>query len=1177
MTVADTSHDTSAKIAESQKPTKKHRWFRSLIWLIVILGVIAFLVNGIVARKVIDHYLNQALEDKGMNGSAEINGSISSGFEIKNLDYTGNEGIQKLTIGSASLEYKLMDLLDFKIDSIKLNKLSTTVDISKFKSSNKEKTSTDWKQYLRDIRPIVLYPNINLQDLEITILNNAQSLASTKIDRIKHANGTEEIRFQGWEISDATNLSTPTQTINFIWKENSASLDQFNILSELKFEETHLDWGGDLSGEAEIVYHDTNLKIQVDENLSIQQGDGEITTTDILQTISRFNITPNKSARELDLSLTNLSLQIPAANLSLPLPQWDLKSALTLKNSHWKQFDFTQTEIQFSQKNQEYQLEVNGELLDSPFDLNLAGKWTEPNTKKWWESTKTQLTANAALNQQILALIPATKKLPTELLLSETIFNTQIKTDIKALEVVNANAQITTENIRIKDQPIPSLSLTAKYVDNIIEFETAPSQKKTFAATGKYHLSNQDYTAAFEISTNMQDAAWLNALAQAFGSPITLEESLELKWNGKGSLSSNKNEGNLTLTKATLKQPKIEPMRMSFNGTYSLPDDINIQNLNLQQEELFVQSSLRWDGKTISIKNSEIKSNDEQIASLSAQIPYQSNIHNSQSFFAQTKPWEININTETLRLARLSELLPLPDQLSLDGTLHTSLNITGSPKKPFLNGIFDLKDLSDQWDIGLDKIFFKTTFKTENEQLQFKGKLSENSNTQNVISMNLTFPFTPHEWFNDARLAETILKKLPIRGSADINSLPLGSLSKFVPELEKVNGMLDMKARFQGTIAEPKYNIKFQAKLPIIKVKNKGVDNISDALITGEMDQTMILDSRMNAKINGGKFTIKANADLTNTEQPEFDILLLTDYALIYRDDIIVLRTNADIRAKGNLTEATISGNIGILESIFYKDIDLIPIGAPASSVKEIPLPSLNTNNKKSLPIPAPFDNWKLDLKINTTDPILIRGNLGSGQIQGSIKVKGNLSEPKLDGSLNAEKLIAKLPFSLLTIKKGRIIFRPNHGLIPHLDIQGKSQVGSYNVTMNAYGSADDPEVALSSFPALPENEIMTLIATGTTNAGLENREVATFKTLQLLLLELKQRNDRPGGNKLFSKVLSGIDNLNLKIGEKNQLTGGKYASATVKLHDRWYLSAQLYNDQPPQTRGLLIFALRFR
>jgi len=362
-----------------------------------------------------------------------------------------------------------------------------------------------------------------------------------------------------------------------------------------------------------------------------------------------------------------------------------------------------------------------------------------------------------------------------------------------------------------------------------------------------------------------------------------------------------------------------------------------------------------------------------------------------------------------------------------------------------------------------------------------------------------------------------------------------------------------------------------------VKIKNAGVDDITDIQIEGILDETMVINSEINAKINGGKFSIKAQIDVNDPKAPIFDVKLVTDHALVYRDDVLAMRTNVNLSLKGTLEDAIITGDIGILESLFYKDVDLIPIGAPSAAIGDVSLPSLNSNAKKALPIPAPFGQWKLDLTVKTVDPILIRGNVGSGQIQGSIKVRGTLAEPSLDGTLFAKKVEAKLPFSMLSVDNGQIIFRPENGLIPTLEIRGKSQVGEHNVNLYVYGSADDPKIALSSYPALPENEIMTLLATGATNSGLANRDVATFKTLQVILLKLKQRNDRPGGNRLFRKVLSGIDDLDLKVGEENQLTGEKYASATVKLHQRWYLTAQIDNDQPPQTRGLIIFALRFQ
>jgi hypothetical protein len=103
----------------------------------------------------------------------------------------------------------------------------------------------------------------------------------------------------------------------------------------------------------------------------------------------------------------------------------------------------------------------------------------------------------------------------------------------------------------------------------------------------------------------------------------------------------------------------------------------------------------------------------------------------------------------------------------------------------------------------------------------------------------------------------------------------------------------------------------------------------------------------------------------------------------------------------------------------------------------------------------------------------------------------------------------------------------------------------------------------------------MSLLATGTTTSGLQDRDVATFKAFQLFLMKLKKRSDKPGGNRLFEALLKGVDDLNLNVGEKDRFTGRKFSSATIELNPHWHFTAQV--DALQQTRGLIVYVVRFR
>lgn len=103
----------------------------------------------------------------------------------------------------------------------------------------------------------------------------------------------------------------------------------------------------------------------------------------------------------------------------------------------------------------------------------------------------------------------------------------------------------------------------------------------------------------------------------------------------------------------------------------------------------------------------------------------------------------------------------------------------------------------------------------------------------------------------------------------------------------------------------------------------------------------------------------------------------------------------------------------------------------------------------------------------------------------------------------------------------------------------------------------------------------MTLLATGTTTAGLEDTNVASAKAFQLLLAEVRQRSNRPGGNKLFGELLSVLDNIDINFGESQAFTNRRFNSASIKFTERWNFTAMI--DQEGNTRGLIVFSIRLK
>ena len=266
------------------------------------------------------------------------------------------------------------------------------------------------------------------------------------------------------------------------------------------------------------------------------------------------------------------------------------------------------------------------------------------------------------------------------------------------------------------------------------------------------------------------------------------------------------------------------------------------------------------------------------------------------------------------------------------------------------------------------------------------------------------------------------------------------------------------------------------------------------------------------------------------------------------------------------------SGSVNTL----YKDIELIPIGIPSSSVAKVQLPSLGSSKNKELPVPEPFGNWKLDLVVKTQDPILIRGNVATGRVEGEVHVSGPLKRPKPKGRLYVREVEASLPFSQLEIAEGEIIFTPELGIMnPKLKILGTSTISGYDVNLLVYGETANPQTILTSSPPLPESEITSLLGTGSTTNALGNTNAVALKALQILLIQLRDRNTIPGGNRLFGALLGGIEKANLQVGENDTFSGRKFTSASINLQNSWYFTTQI--DEEQRARGLLVYKIRFK
>lgn len=319
----------------------------------------------------------------------------------------------------------------------------------------------------------------------------------------------------------------------------------------------------------------------------------------------------------------------------------------------------------------------------------------------------------------------------------------------------------------------------------------------------------------------------------------------------------------------------------------------------------------------------------------------------------------------------------------------------------------------------------------------------------------------------------------PLAARLTLPDSDLAAVKRFVPALADLRGVAGLDVTVSGTARAPEWQGVVHAEVPTAAVKDLDMD-IKNARARISFTHKRVNLDDVSVTLAGGGLRVSGGVDLADIKQPVFDVRLNADDALIMRDEAMSARADADVTCKGPLAKAEVAGRVQLVRCRVFKEIEFLPLSLP----NQLPPPPPAVKARKPPELPAPLDQWTFNVDIVTQDPVRLLGNVLNGSATTDLHVGGTGAKPELVGKVSFDGARVRLPNSRLAITRGRLNFAAEHPFEPTLDVYGDSLVGSYAVTVNAYGSAFDPKVRFTSSPPLSDGEIATLLATGAVAAN---------------------------------------------------------------------------------------------
>ena len=717
-------------------------------------------------------------------------------------------------------------------------------------------------------------------------------------------------------------------------------------------------------------------------------------------------------------------------------------------------------------------------------------------------------------------------------------------------------------DLRMRDLIFHEFSAQGSVADSVVflnDFTAALNERDFVNASGSLDLRGEKHPYVGKIAAQVADLSTLKPLLRAVGNQNELNGSLAINWEGTGEARTIHNQGKLKLSLEKGRYGDLQSLQARVDATYS-PEGLDIPIIFFASNKMDFQANAQAHGETFEISKIQLDQGKSKYASGYVSLPFVwKNIGSASQIFPPRGRVVVNFQSENIDLKQL--FTDIGAKSAATGVVNVKIDAHGTLEK--LEAQLDLqaRNLRTEQVPNLDPASFDLSARARDNQLQIVGKLQQ-SKIQ-PIEMNASLPFDAVRVLSEHGLPDST----PVTAKLRLPRSSVNFIRQLAPQIEQLDGDVGFDVDVHGTIAQPVFSGSADMNVNVARSSNVTLPALRTFKARLSFAGNKLTVEQFGGELSGGKFTVAGGVKFPKLTTADIDLQLKADSVLVARNDTLTARANADIKIVGPFTSATVTGHVEMTNSQFLKNLDLIPIGLPGRPAPQPP----SARPEFSFPQP-PLRDWKFDVALKTKDPFLIRGNLANGGAVSDLHLIGTGLHPGLQGIVRLENVEATLPFSRLEIAYGFLYFDPSDSLNPKMDLHGTSVIRDYTIHVYIYGTSLAPQALFTSEPPLPQEEVISLLATGTTRAELTgNNNVLAGRAAMLLVQQLYRKIFKTGQGTQNSSV---FDRLDVDVGQTDPRTGQQQATAHFKLNDQFVLVGDL--DVGGGFRGMVKYLIRF-
>lgn len=373
---------------------------------------------------------------------------------------------------------------------------------------------------------------------------------------------------------------------------------------------------------------------------------------------------------------------------------------------------------------------------------------------------------------------------------------------------------------------------------------------------------------------------------------------------------------------------------------------------------------------------------------------------------------------------------------------------------------------------------------------------------------------------------------------------------------QQLTGPIAVAADFSGTLGAPRLN-------GLIRADNLTYDNetfgtrLTQMRVAARFNNDRLELTSLQARAGEGTVQAQGTVGIAAASGFPLDVRATLNNARLADSDALAATSSGTIRVTNGPNGGLIQGELTVPNAryqIIRQGQAEVPelTGVRRRSQIRVARP---TDRPAALPSAGSF---RLDLRVRADNQLFVSGMGLESEWEMDLRVRGTSAAPVITGGLDLVRGTYSFAGKRFDVNRGQIRFRGGALLDPDIAIQATTTTDGITAVINVTGTGQRPQIAFTSTPNLPQDEVLSRLLFGTNPENLSATEA-----IQLASALNSLRGTGGGGLNPLGKLRSATGFDRLRVLGADEATGRGTSLAAGK-----YLTDDIYIEIVTDARG---------